>query len=226
VLEVEGEASEHCDVRLGVANSNPFDVLGAIIAYISRPHASSRVPSLRRSKEEGLDAWLARVRRMAVGEGGAGYRDGSTTIDVTTLTTTLEEGDASAEERAAAAHALLEIGTDDALTCVARVLVTRAVPPIVLVATHLARAGSAIVDAELFAEMIDFCSTDAADRSLPRRDDDDQARRLAAILARETAEAAAALEAAAAETRGRKNHSLPAGSQFESMRWIGRSWGL
>jgi hypothetical protein len=225
VLDGSGEGDE---TRIELANGNPFDVLAAVLAAVTRPHASSRLPALGRN-DDSLDAWLSRVRSLAAGEGSAGYRDGSVTIEPSALVTTLGDAAASTEERAACAHALLELGTDDALAAVARILVSRAVPPLVLVATHLARAGTVLVGDDLFSDVRGWLDPrDAAEASsLAKRSDDAQAQRLASVLGEAQREAAAALDNAAAATRGRKLHSLPAGGGgLDTSKWIGRSWGL
>jgi hypothetical protein len=223
-------AREEAPLRIQLANANPFDVLGAVLVHVARPHPSTRIPALARG-DSALSEWLERVRRLATGADKGSYRDAAVCpLDLAALAAALADENASCDERAAAAHALLEIDTDETLPVVAHVLVTRAVPPMVLVASRLGRGGRAFVDEELLA---DLCAL------LPARDaaavpalsgqaqDDSQVHRAAAAIERAKKDAARAFEAAAASgSRGRKLHPLTASGALDTSRWIGRSWGL
>jgi len=229
VLVLDLDLGGHVEMEIEIANGNPFDVLGAVIAHVARPHASSRLPQLGR-KGMALDAWLARVRGGVTGEATAGYRETMAgAVDVPLLAATLDDADAPVDERAAAAHALLEIASDDALFAVASVLVARAVPPIVIVAVRFGRGGRAIVDEDVLTDMRALLSADdarAVTATLAVREDPEVEARIATALERAQRAAVEEIERARASSARGRRLAHATGGITDPARWIGRSWAL
>lgn len=224
------------EVRFKMANGNPFDVLGAIVARIaerSRPDAEVRAGHHAFDRGElSLGAWLDSVRRHACG--AEAYRDAAP--DRAAFAALLDDDRTAAPLRAAAAHALLTMGTDDDLALVAQALVHRALPPLVLVAAGLAPGGCALVDDELLAEMKALLPSRDRDEitvGAVERADPAQSKRVAAALtmakeqASDDARQAAVAHARAHAGDGARRPLHPVSAAAGNAgRWVGRSWGL
>jgi hypothetical protein len=221
------------EIGIKIANGNPFDVLGAILARLGERASTVplRYPAFDRG-ELALGGWLENVRRHACG--GEAYRESPP--DRAAFAALLDDDGAGAAPRAAAAHALLTIGADEDVAVVAHALVTRAFPPLVLVAVGLAAGGLAFVDDELLAEMTALLPAgdrEAAALVAAGRSDPAACARVAAALAiakqaasdeaRSAAEAHARVHAAEGGRRALHPVSTGAGN---AGRWVGRSWGL
>ncbi|MDB4937633.1 MAG: hypothetical protein JWP87_4605 [Labilithrix sp.] len=219
-------------ISITLANGNPFDVLGAVVARLGERRTDEPVthPAFERGDAE-LGAWLERVRRHA--SGGEAYREAP--MDHGAIAALLDDDAAGAGLRAAAAHALLTAATDEDLATVAGALVTRALPPLVVVAAGLAAGGSALVDDGLLAEMSallpspdrEAVATVAA--RTPERTSPDACERVASARQAATDAARRALEgdarAHAGEGGRRMLHPVSTGAG-NGARWVGRSWGL
>lgn len=224
------------EIAIKIANGNPFDVLGAVVAHLgeSRPDRRVAHPHAFERGELDFSGWLDGVRRHACGR--EAYREAP--VDRAALAALLDDEAASAALRAAAAHALMTIAGDDDLDAVAHALVNRALPPVVLVAVGVASGGSALVDDELIAEMTSLlpahdradvvaiavaagangarCEPSACERV-------GVAKQRALDAARTEADANARAHAGGGGRRALHPVSTGAGN---AGRWIGRSWGL
>ncbi len=116
--------------------------------------------------------WLGSVARWAQSSGG--YR--SAALDHVTASATLADARVAAELRAACAHAMLSTGDEEELAAVARIVIDRALPPLVVVAVRLGRGGAALVPDRMCDEALPF---------LPRDDQDAAAKAMAAPLTHE-----------------------------------------
>ena len=214
VLDVAGEKR-----RLPIANANPFDVLGAVLANAGRPWPSRRLTALARADRD-LLSWLEVVRDRTAPQ----YREAAASVAL--LAGILADAAASIDDRAAAAHALLTLGGDSAVAEVARTCVTRALPPLVLVAARLAPGGAALVEDELFTDLRDYLppADAAAAAAAPSQTNDENAAKIRAALEQ------AKHEASLTFSRGdphvsRKRAQVMAGG-VDTTRWVGKSWAL
>lgn len=229
------------EVRIKLANGNPFDVLGAVMAHVGERRSGGTAlqpghPAFERG-DAALGAWLESVRRDACG--AEAYRAAPAPREL--LAALLDDEGGAVSQRAAAAHALLALGADEDLATVARALVSRAMPPLVLVAAALAPGGAALVDDDLLVEMgrllpagdrDAFAGMTMAGMTMQRSDPARAARVAAALviakqLASDEVHAATAEGQARAGTR-RALHpvSSSSGASSNAGRWVGRSWGL
>jgi len=119
---------------------------------------SPLVPLARRARP--LLDWLASVGAIAIG----GYR--SAPIDFEGARACLLDAAAPADLRAACAHAMLATAREEELSAVARAFALRALPPLVVVAARLGRAGAALVPDAMCEDALTVL--DAADAAAAR----------------------------------------------------------
>jgi hypothetical protein len=216
---------EHDTLRIPLTNANPLDVQRACLLRRAERRAASviDVPSVLVRGTAPFTEWLARVVGTT-GERG-GYRDGA--VDAATLVAVLGDEHADAAARAAAAHALVASGSAEHLLAVARVFVAHALPPIVLVAAHLAPGGAALVSKDVASELLPFLAVEDA-RTCVQVADADRERLVAHALSVALDEARAAAEASSdADDHSPRRRRLAAPTAgVGAAGWIGRTWAL
>jgi len=208
------------DAKLRLEVENCVAVQGLVLLALQEARQGERLSEPRLARDgRGVEAWLRDVAAHARGT----YREAP--LD---LVAVLSAPHAPAEERAAAAHALLEVGDDSQLREVARVFVTHALPPIVLAAAHVARGGGALVPDDVAREMSRFLARDDAEAfdAVVVDADADQERRVAAAFEHAKAEAlerARREDPPAGNSRWRRLSSPTTGGDT---RWVGKTWAL
>lgn len=224
------------EVRVKIANGAPFDVLGEIVAHVGerRVVGAAAPPPTEPAFDRGdleLGPWLEAIRRHVCGRDA--YRD--VPPDRELFAALLEDERCSTALRAAAAHALLALGTEDDLERVALALVGRALPPLVLVAAGLGPGGAALVDDDLLAEMSALLSprdrAAVAEATTERSEPAQAARAGTALLAATVAVSNEARDAAEARERSHVGASgrralHPVSVADNGGRWVGRTYGF
>jgi hypothetical protein len=219
-------------IAMKIANAELLQVHGAIVRRLeeAKGHRPARaLPTAFARAGRGLAEWLAALAEAVLG--AKAYRDAP--VENATLADVIADEHAEVDARAAGVHALVTTGEPDALHAVARTLVMHALPPLVLAAARLGRAGRALVDDEVMDEIAPFL--DAADRAAVdallvdgSHDLVDAHVAAALVSAKEEAIAEAKRASEAAGVRGTKWRRLQSRGPgaIDPGRWVGRTWAL
>jgi hypothetical protein len=223
-VEVVLRSGEELSLFVGASALEIHRGLVEHLASQRRPTSSAAL-AFGRERRSLID-WLSAVSDPT---GSNGYREHA---GGTAKLAEDENGDV--EARAAAVHVLVRLEDGDGLVRVAKLLLGRALPPIVQVAARLAPAGRAFVSEGVLEAAMPFL--DEADREEARsllreptafgpagreRDLD----RAAAEARRQLDEDARTRASSQPDAHGRARTAL-AMSDRDTSRWIGRSWGL
>lgn len=147
-------------ITLRVVHEEALFVHAAISPHIGVKPSVPAVAGVLARNGRPFDVWLADIRSGA----GSGYR--AAPIDSSALVAVLDDTNAAADVRAAAAYALLHDGREEDLVAVVRAFVRHALPPLVVVVASLAPGGAALVPEPMWRAALEFLSTEEATQAL------------------------------------------------------------
>jgi hypothetical protein len=215
--------------RIVFVGPEALEIHRALVEHLAsrRARSPTRAPEAWRRMGRPLPAWLAALEAR----GDVGYREDGGGLALARAV--LDDADADIEVRAAAAHLLVRFADDDDLAAAAKVLIARALPPLVIAAAWLAEGGPTIVTGARVADALRFLAPEdrsallTADLGVEAPQPPVSARHADAVAraAHDIAEEARRSSSAPPAERGRARHGF-AGADRDTSRWIGKSWGL